>query len=93
MKTKTLTKAEEKQQAHFDNTIITWVKMFPQNLGYAFSRASQVLNCKKSKVVYRWYTEIRHRDEVFFTLSSEYTTLVNKRMMTTKLIEELENQV
>lgn len=83
-------KEKEKAQKQFDDTIITWVKIHPYNLGYAFKRASEVLKCKPSKVRYRFYNYLLKTGEVFFELKSDITTLANKRTISAKVLEELE---
>lgn len=92
--TQTLKKQQEKEQKRFDDTIITWIKIYPYNLGYAFQRASEVLGCKKSKVATRYYQYLKNTGEVFFELKSDQVTLVNRRtIFTAEILKQLEDQV
>lgn len=92
--TQTIKKQQEKQQKRFDDTIITWIKIYPYNLGYAFQRASEVLGCKKSKVSARYYQVVKHTGEVYFELRSDQVTLVNRRTIpVAEILKQLEDQV
>lgn len=92
--TQAIKKQQEKQQKRFDDTVITWIKIYPYNLGYAFQRAAEVIGCKKSKVATRYYQYLKNKGEVYFELKSDQVTLVNRRTIPVKeILRELEDQV
>lgn len=93
MKTKQEIIIEEKES--FDNLIVTFVKMYPHCLKFAFERVAAIKGKTVTSVASRYYSYVRwKRGEELFTLSSSAVTIVNTKSQTTdQIIKALENEI
>lgn len=82
------------QRESLDNLIVTFVKMYPQNLTYAFQRVADIKGKTLASVSGRYYTYVRwKRKEELFTLSSDQVKITNtKSQITDQILKQLEDQ-
>lgn len=78
-----------KNKEQLDRIIITMVKLYPTNLKYAFSRVSEVTGFSVTLVTNRWYSNIRHRNEVVYKVVSDTVEIRNTKNTKLSLIDKL----
>ena len=78
-----------KNKEQLDNLIITMVKLYPTNLQYAFARVSDVTGIKVMVISNRWYSNIRHRSEVFYKIVTDSIEIRNTRVTKSNLIDKV----
>lgn len=90
-----LRKATKEEKEAVDNLIVTFIKLYPQNLTYALTRVAEIKDMELHSVRQRYYSYIRwKRGEELFILSSDKVVLSNTKAQTTeKILEQLEDQI
>jgi hypothetical protein len=83
-------KIKDKEQ--LDRIIITMAKLYPTNLRYAFQRVSDVSGIKPLVITNRWYSKIRHSDEVIYKVVTDEVEIRNTKSTRSDLIERLMNK-
>jgi hypothetical protein len=78
-----------KNKKQLDNLIITMVKLYPTNLRYAFERVSDISGIKVMVISNRWYSNIRHRSEVFYKIVTDSIEIRNTRVTKSHLIDKM----
>jgi len=78
-----------KNKEQLDNLIITMVKLYPTNLKYAFARVSDLTGVKIMVISNRWYSNIRHRSEVFYKIVTDSIEIRNTRVTKSNLIDKV----
>lgn len=81
-----------KNKEQLDRMIITMVKLYPINLRYAFERVSEISGIKVMVISNRWYSRIRHTDEVIYRLVTDEIEIRNTKSSRLDLIEKVMNR-
>jgi len=81
-----------KNKEQLDRMIITIVKLYPTNLRYAFERVSEISGIKVMMISNRWYSRIRHTDEVIYRLVTDEIEIRNTKSSRLDLIEKVMNR-
>ena len=81
-----------KNKEQLDRMIITMVKLYPTNLRYAFERVSEISGIKVMVISNRWYSRIRHTDEVVYRLVTDEIEIRNTKSSRLDLIEKVMNR-
>lgn len=81
-----------KNKEQLDRMIITMVKLYPTNLRYAFERVSEISGIKVMMISNRWYSRIRHTDEVIYRLVTDEIEIRNTKSSRLDLIEKVMNR-
>jgi hypothetical protein len=77
-----------KNKEQLDRMIITMVKLYPTNLRYAFERVSEISGIKVMVISNRWYSRIRHTDEVVYRLVTDEIEIRNTKSSRSDLIKK-----
>lgn len=78
-----------KSKEQLDKLIITMIKLYPTNLTYAFNRVSDITGFSVRVISGRWYSNIRHRNEVVYKIVSDNVEIKNTRITKSNLIDKL----
>ena len=78
-----------KNKEQLDRMIITMVKLYPTNLQYAFQRVSDITGIRPLVITNRWYSKIRHTDEVIYKIVTDEVEIRNTKSTRSDLIEKL----
>ena len=81
-----------KSKEQLDRIIITMVKLYPTNLQYAFQRVSDVSGIRPLVISNRWYSKIRHTNEVIYRIVTDEVEIRNTKTTRSNLIEKLINK-
>jgi len=81
-----------KNKEQLDRMIITIVKLYPTNLRYAFERVSEISGIKVMMISNRWYSRIRHTDEVIYRLVTDEIEIRNTKSSRLDLIAKVMNR-
>jgi hypothetical protein len=81
-----------KSKEQLDRIIITMVKLYPTNLTYAFKRVSEITGITPLVITNRWYSKIRHSNEVIYRIVTDEVEIRNTKTTRSDLIEMLMNK-